>query len=247
MTRAHAVRTGRYGAGMADDGSAPAAGGPVSGRFVVSVIAGEPTVDPKPTVELDDGHLGGHGSVNRYRGSYEIVAGALVVGPVMSTMMAGPEPAMRQERRWFDTLATPLRIVDVSAGTVVLVDDEGSTTELIAVPVGPVVVSGVVTYLARIAMPPGAVVTVTLEEVSRADATAVVVARQVIDDPGNVPVAFELAVDADAVDERARLGLRARIDVGDSLWFVSDTAHPVGVADLGGGRRHELVLVPAQR
>ena len=30
---------------MADDGSAPAAGGPVSGRFVVSVIAGEPTVD----------------------------------------------------------------------------------------------------------------------------------------------------------------------------------------------------------
>lgn len=231
---------------MADDGSAPA-GGSITGRFVVSVIAGEPTVDPKPTVELDDGHLGGHGSVNRYRGSYEVVDENLVVGPVMSTMMAGPEEAMRQERRWFDVLASQLHIVRTGGGTVVLVDERGSTTELTAAPVGPVVVSGVVTYLARIAMPPDAVVTVTLENVARADAAAIVVARQVIDDPGNVPVGFELAVDADAIDDRARLALRARIDVGDSLWFVSDTAHPVAVADLGGGRTHELVLVPAQR
>jgi putative lipoprotein len=183
--------------------------------------------------------------VNRYRGSYEVADGVLVVGPVMSTMMAGPEPAMRQERRWFAALATPQHIRRCDAGMIALVDDRGSTTELIAVPAGLVVVGGVVTYLARIAMPPGAVVTVTLEDVSRADAAAVVLARQVIDEPGNVPVAFSLAVDIGAVDGRARLALRARIDVDGSLWFVSDTAHPVALTALAD--EHELVLVPAQR
>jgi putative lipoprotein len=232
---------------MVGDGTTSEGGGALGGRFVVTMIAGEATIDPKPTIELTDGHVGGHGSVNRYRGSYEVVGDALVVGPVMSTMMAGPEPAMRQEQRWFAALAAPLHIGRSDADTVVLVDDQGSTTELSAVPTGPLVVVGVVTYVARIAMPQGAVVTVTLEDVSRADADAVVVARQVIVEPGNVPVAFSLAVDIGAVDERARLALRARIDVDGSLWYVSDTAHPVSLAELGDGHRHELVLVPAQR
>jgi putative lipoprotein len=51
-------------------------------------------------------------------------------------------------------------------------------------------VSGEVSYLARIAMPPKSTLTVRLQDVSRADAPAVDLGKQVITDAAGVPVAF---------------------------------------------------------
>ena len=55
-------------------------------------------------------------------------------------------------------------------------------------------VTGTVTYRERIALPPeGVVVTIKVEDVSRADAPAVTIGEQIIENPGHqVPIPFEI-------------------------------------------------------
>jgi heat shock protein HslJ len=45
----------------------------------------------------EDGRVSGHGGVNRFGGSYVVRGDELELGPVFSTRMAGPEPAMAHE------------------------------------------------------------------------------------------------------------------------------------------------------
>ncbi len=53
-------------------------------------------------------------------------------------------------------------------------------------------VTGTVTYLQRIALPPDAVVTIRIEDVSKADAPAEVIGEQVIQTEGaQVPIPFQ--------------------------------------------------------
>ncbi len=50
------------------------------------------------TAEFADGQIGGHAGVNRYAGPYVIGSRhAFAVGPLASTEMAGPEPAILDE------------------------------------------------------------------------------------------------------------------------------------------------------
>ncbi|MGH8823149.1 MAG: YbaY family lipoprotein [Jiangellaceae bacterium] len=88
------------------------------------------------------------------------------------------------------------------------------------------VVSGTVTFRERIALPPGAVVTVRVADVSQADGAAVVLAQNAIEVTGQVPVPFELAVDAADIDERADVAVWARLRSAVGTW-VSDTHTPV--------------------
>lgn len=208
--------------------------------WVVVEVAGDPALGRRPTVGFHDGHIGGVGGVNRYRGSYQVDDGVLSVGAVMSTMMAGPEIEMDQERRWFAALASPSELVAV-AGGVELRHADGTVSRLAP---APVTVRGTVTYLARIAMPAGAVLTVGLVDTARADAASPTLAEQRITEPGTVPIAFELEVDVSALDARAVPSLRARIDVDGDLWFTTDQHHPV---DLATDEPHALVLTPARR
>lgn len=89
-----------------------------------------------------------------------------------------------------------------------------------------VVVTGSVTYRERIALPPGAVLTVSVEDVSRADAPATTLARTAVTVDGQVPVPFSVAIDAADIDPRARVAVRARLRSSVGTW-VSDTHHPV--------------------
>lgn len=222
---------------MTEPGERASAGASaLEGAWVVESIDGVATARAVPTIEFAAGHVHGTGSVNRYRGAYELVDGRLVVGPVMSTMMAGPAPAMAQEQRWFRALSSPAEVRVVGATAIELGHDDGTVSLLRS---ATVTVRGTVTYRARIAMPPGAVVTVWLDDDARADVAAEPVASTVIVDPGNVPVAFELAVATGAGAPPARLALRAWIDVGGELWFISEGDHPV---DLHDPTPHELLL-----
>ncbi len=90
-------------------------------------------------------------------------------------------------------------------------------------------VSGTVTYLQRIALPPDAVVTVRIEDVSKADAIAEVIGEQVIHTDGaQVPFPFEVAYDTDQIEENHSYSLRVRIEdsAGKLLW-INDTSVPV--------------------
>lgn len=87
-------------------------------------------------------------------------------------------------------------------------------------------VTGSVTYLQRIALAPDAEIIVQLQDVSRADAPAVVLAEQRFTQR-QVPVAFELVVDAAKIDPRMRYTVAARILQGGKLAFINDSAYPV--------------------
>ncbi len=61
-------------------------------------------------------------------------------------------------------------------------------------------VTGTVSYLPRIAMPPSAILEVTLVDVSRADAPAITLASQgAIFGDRQVPIALELVYDLDQI------------------------------------------------
>lgn len=88
---------------------------------------------------------------------------------------------------------------------------------------------GTVTYLPRIALPPDAVVTVRLLDVSLADAPAVTLGAQTLPMQGRqVPVPFTLAYDPSRIDARHRYVVRAEIRDGTgALRWTTDTAYPV--------------------
>lgn len=89
-------------------------------------------------------------------------------------------------------------------------------------------ISGTVTYRQRIALPADARVVVTLEDVSRADALATVLAEQTIETAGrNVPIPYRLIYDHNTIDARHRYVVRAKIFQADRLIWTSRSVHPV--------------------
>ena len=83
------------------------------------------------------------------------------------------------------------------------------------------VITGEVWYRERIMLPAGAEVHVVLEDQSRADAPATVLTSYTHVVDGAPPYPFRLVYSPDAIDERARYGLRARIEEGGQLRFTS--------------------------
>ena len=88
--------------------------------------------------------------------------------------------------------------------------------------------TGTITYAEKIALPAeGVVVTVKIEDVSRADAPAVTIGQQVIENPGQVPIPFEVEYNPSDIDERYVYALRARIEVDGKLWFINTSRYAV--------------------
>ncbi len=96
-------------------------------------------------------------------------------------------------------------------------------------PPATAVVSGIATYRERIALPPDAVFEARLEDVSRADAAAELVASTRVESPGAPPFKFSLTYDPARVDARHRYSISARVLRGDELLFTSDTHTPLPV------------------
>ncbi|MEQ1763775.1 MAG: YbaY family lipoprotein [Pyrinomonadaceae bacterium] len=105
------------------------------------------------------------------------------------------------------------------------------------------VVSGTVTYRQRSALPTSAILSVTIIDVSRADAPSTIIAEQRTPTAGKqVPFSFDLAYDKAKVQERNRYAVRAEIRDGDRLLFTTDTSVPV--ITQGNPRSVEINLVP---
>lgn len=93
-------------------------------------------------------------------------------------------------------------------------------------------VTGTITYRERIALPPSAVVTVKLVDVSLADAPAVLVAEQVITTAGRqVPFEFALEYDAARIQPSRTYAVQVRIEDGGKLLFISDKMNLVITRD----------------
>jgi len=104
-------------------------------------------------------------------------------------------------------------------------------------------VTGTVTYRQRIALPPGAVVSVRLLDASRQDVSAGVIGEDRIVTGGKqVPIAFNIPYDRGRIQERNRYVVRAEIRDGERLLFTTDTSYPV--ITQGNPTVAEIVVVP---
>ena len=94
------------------------------------------------------------------------------------------------------------------------------------------VLNGTVTYRERIALARDAVVEVTLQEVSRADAPATIIASQTIEPQGaQVPLAFTLTYDPAQIKPMDIWAVRATIKEGGELTWTSTRRYPVITQD----------------
>lgn len=99
-------------------------------------------------------------------------------------------------------------------------------------------VSGSVLFLERIALPPGAVLTVRLLDVGRADAPAMVLAAASYEVSGQIPVPYALTFDALDLAPQASLTIWARLRTAVGTW-QTDTRHWV---DLKSGADVEVIV-----
>lgn len=89
-------------------------------------------------------------------------------------------------------------------------------------------ITGKVSYLPRIALPPRAVVEISLVDVSRADAPAITLSSQQIVSSGRqVPFPFTLLYDPSQIDSRLPYAVQARITVDGNLQFINKTRFSV--------------------
>jgi putative lipoprotein len=88
-------------------------------------------------------------------------------------------------------------------------------------------IQGTATYRERMALPSGAVLEATLEDVARADAPATTIASTRVTSPGNPPIAFTITYDPTRIVQTHRYAVRAKILVDGKLLFTSDTEAPV--------------------
>ncbi|OON68645.1 hypothetical protein B0919_12280 [Hymenobacter sp. CRA2] len=89
-------------------------------------------------------------------------------------------------------------------------------------------VTGTVAYRERIGLPPNAVLTVQLQDVTKQDAAATVVAATTVPTNGRqVPLPFSLRYDTLRIDRTNTYAVQARIEADGKLLFTNDAAYPV--------------------
>ncbi len=89
-------------------------------------------------------------------------------------------------------------------------------------------VTGTVIYRQRIALPPDAVLSVQIQDVSIADAPATVIGEQILKEPGQVPISYTVDYRYRDIEDSHRYAMQARIeDAEGNLLFINDTAFPV--------------------
>jgi len=114
-----------------------------AGAWRVEAIGGAAVADAvATTLDIDaDGTISGSGGCNRYTGKADIGGETIHVGPVASTRMLCPDPAMQQEDAYFDALSRVAGWRRDGAALVLLGDDGQAAVRLV-----PAVSSATVTF-----------------------------------------------------------------------------------------------------
>ena len=106
-------------------------------------------------------------------------------------------------------------------------------------------VSGTIWIKQKVALPPDAVLTVTLSDASLADAPSKVVAQRAVRTEGKqAPFSFVLPYNPSDVKPNARILLSAAVTINGKLVFITDT---VQEAINNGGTKIDHNLVPVQQ
>jgi uncharacterized lipoprotein YbaY len=186
-----------------------------------------------------DGKLTGSAGCNTYTADYQTEGNTITIGPAAATRKACPQPegVMMQEAQYLAALETAATYqlrgdkleLRTAAGTLAV--SFAGSGQTVSSSASQASVSGTITYLQRIALPPNAVAEVKLVDVSRQDAEAIVLGEQMIPNPGQVPIAFEITYDPGAIDPTHTYAIQARITVDGQPRFMTTTTHMVITQD----------------
>ncbi len=104
--------------------NAPNAPTMVEGSWKLETLNGAAADPAVPsTLSLNEGKATGNAGVNSFNGSYSAPSdGVLTFGPLASTLMAGPDNAMKQEQAFLKALADTKKFT-TEDGALVLMDD----------------------------------------------------------------------------------------------------------------------------
>jgi uncharacterized lipoprotein YbaY len=95
-------------------------------------------------------------------------------------------------------------------------------------PMNEASITGTISYLQRMALPPNAMIQVQLLDVSLADAPSQVIAEQSYTlGQRQMPVPFSLSYDSSKIDEKHSYSISAKITLDGTLRFISDKSYPV--------------------
>lgn len=176
---------------------------------------------------------------NRGRGAYKLVDSLLIIDGVALTRMACPPGSLdhtfleqiggtdgyRLEGENL-VLTTQVEPGTMTFSPVPAADGTAPDTTVNTPASG--VLTGTVTYLQRIALPPGSVIEVQLQDVSKQDVAAEILARQTITTTGeNVPIPFGLSYDPAQIEERFTYALSVRITIDGQLAWLNTERYAV--------------------
>lgn len=182
-------------------------------------------------------------------------------GPAtMSTNFLNGEPPIVQTGTWaevgdgridltWDGVDTPLTLELVDGTLRTTADDTSYGSDGLTLYYYPTIalnsnlptVTGTITYPGESALPPDALITVRLVDVSLADAPAEIISEQVITAGGQQPpFAFELTYNPRTFDPRRTYAVQARIESDGQLLYINDTHY--GVLTNGAPSHVDMVL-----
>lgn len=104
--------------------------------------------------------------------------------------------------------------------------------------------NGTASYRERIALPPGAVLSVQLVDISRQDVEATVLSSKRYAMTG-VPASFSLEYDDALINEAMSYAVQASVFLDGKLLFTNDTVHPV--LTRGAGNSAEVVMIKVSK
>jgi uncharacterized lipoprotein YbaY len=180
------------------------------------------------TAEFNGGQVAGISGCNNYNAPYEMDAANLTIGQAATTRMACEEPqgVMEQETQYLGLLGS-VAAYRIEGRQMSLLDAGGQ-----AVLVYEAAVTGLVNSQAATELPAGAIATVTLADVSRADAPAVTIGEQVISSPAAFPFPFTVIYNLVDIDPRFTYAIGVRItDSTGALVFINTSSYPVITQD----------------
>jgi uncharacterized lipoprotein YbaY len=188
---------------------------------VVSVIIGTEIT----AIFGPDGNLTGSAGCNNYNATYQVDGESISIEPAMTTLRACSEPEgiMEQEQQYLAALQTAATYRIEGERLEMRTADDSKVADFVSA------VTGQVTYLERMALPPEAVVKVQLQDVSLADAPATVIGEQIIPTNGQqVPFPFEVTFDPGVIKDSNTYSLNVRIEDGaGNLLFINAQSYPV--------------------
>ncbi len=180
--------------------------------------------DTEITAEFKDGEIAGSAGCNDYFASYDRTEESITFGDAGSTRMMCDEPEgiMDQEGQYLASLVTVETFRYAQGGLQMM--DASSTIVLGYRPI----VAGTVSYQLMIELPPGAVLTVQLQDVSKADIPATVIGETIITEFDEMPIPFAVSYDPEVIDTRNTYALQVQItDGAGNLLFTNTTSYPV--------------------